>query len=1264
MKYQKFTRLTMLFYFLVALAFAPGSVDSAATNQPAAAPAKRMDVVSANPAAQMALDSLQRANRNPLMTHVSRQTRNYNFVRASSGVLAIADNSATPRARALAFLAAHGALIGMTTAECAAIAATTSSSASSKLEVLASETDSLGMTHVKLNQFYQGIPVFGAQVVVHMNHQGIVAVNGDFVPLISIGTTPYVTESVATEAARSLVQQNAAPSEKLIVGKREVTIYPAGLLEGQSIVSRLAYAIEIVGDSVAEQVWIDAQSAAVLLRIPLNQSALYRIIYSPRYDPANPDLFVQRREGDPPHPAPFVNNLYDFAGQTYNFYSSAFGRDSYDALGAIMHSVYLVNEQCPNAYWNGQSTNYCPIFDADDVVSHEWSHAYTEYTHGLIYAFQSGALNESYSDIFGESVDLINGSDGSGGSNNTQPYPDGQRWLVGEDLGQEVQELLLRDMYDPDRLGDPGKVSSTNYFCGTDDGGGVHTNSGVPNHAFALVVDGTQFAPGGSYNGQTITGIGLTKAAAIYFRAESVYQTPTTGFAEHDTAIQTSCSDLIGAPLNNLSTSSGIGTVSNQVITAGDCQEVAKAMLAVEMSATPPCSYGPVLDPNPAPICPGSTTIFSEDWETGEDGWSKTSMGYLTGLIDWQDSTMAATRFFHLNSSLPGGRTGTAAFAINPPLGQPGGGTCQPGGDYSGSHTLDSPSIVIPAGATAPKLSFDHYVATEAGVDGGQVEISRNGGAFILLPRSEYIFNPPNSHYNEAFPVGNNTGPNPNEDAWTGRNLGGNIIGSWGTTVADLSSVAQPGDTIKIRFTWSQDGCNGLVGWYIDNVRVYNCPVFQAPVLSPGSDYENPDTNGAFTLNWTRPTGASGPDLLQISTTSCAPLIFDGAESGLGNWTTSTSGAGAQNWTTSTAKPQHTGTTFFAQGIENTSNAESYLTYNNPITIPGIGQTFLNFSDWDNNEGDDNVVVEVSADGGSTWSPVYIHNRSELGTGPVSFATEPLFQRSVNLADYGGQTIRLRFRYSLGPDNRAGSTPFGWYVDDIAIVNEAWFDVTSTNGTSFLEHQPTGTYCYRVRTTYTLGSETVASPFSNVVNIVVAPGVSPTPTATPSSVSVSGHISYCSNPSAGPVPNVTLNLTGSGSGSTLSDGSGNYTLSALTPGGTYTVTPSKNGLAPGTPGAAINTVDVIAVQRHFLILGTPLSGCRLTAADVNGDASVNTVDAIAIQRFYLGYPTGIGNAGQYQFDPVNRTYPLIGSNQTGQNYNALIFGDVATAFVH
>ena len=108
------------------------------------------------------------------------------------------------------------------------------------------------------------------------------------------------------------------------------------------------------------------------------------------------------------------------------------------------------------------------------------------------------------------------------------------------------------------------------------------------------------------------------------------------------------------------------------------------------------------------------------------------------------------------------------------------------------------------------------------------------------------------------------------------------------------------------------------------------------------------------------------------------------------------------------------------------------------------------------------------------------------------------------------------------------------------------------------------------------------------------------------------------------------------------------------------MTPSKTARTPGSPG--INTVDVIAAQRHFLNLGTPLSGCRLAAADVNGDTSINTVDVIAIQRFFLSLSTGIANTGKYQFTPVNRSYPGVVSDQTGQNYDTLVFGDVASPF--
>ena len=172
------------------------------------------------------------------------------------------------------------------------------------------------------------------------------------------------------------------------------------------------------------------------------------------------------------------------------------------------------------------------------------------------------------------------------------------------------------------------------------------------------------------------------------------------------------------------------------------------------------------------------------------------------------------------------------------------------------------------------------------------------------------------------------------------------------------------------------------------------------------------------------------------------------------------------------------------------------------------------------------------------------------------------------------------------------------------------------------------------------------------------PTATPTPTPTPT-MSLSGTISYCSNPVPGPVASVTMNLTGSSSGSMLSDSSGNYLFTGLAFGGSYTVTPSKAARAPSSAG--INAVDVVATQRHYLQLSL-LSGCRLTAADVNGDTNVNAVDVVAIQRFYLGLGTGIANVGQYRFAPVSRTYSPLTSNQLAQNYDTLILGDVVTPF--
>jgi hypothetical protein len=180
-----------------------------------------------------------------------------------------------------------------------------------------------------------------------------------------------------------------------------------------------------------------------------------------------------------------------------------------------------------------------------------------------------------------------------------------------------------------------------------------------------------------------------------------------------------------------------------------------------------------------------------------------------------------------------------------------------------------------------------------------------------------------------------------------------------------------------------------------------------------------------------------------------------------------------------------------------------------------------------------------------------------------------------------------------------------------------------------------------------------------------SPSLTPSPTPTPASptpvsTNISGTISNCANPTPGPVSNVTLTLTGDATTSTTTDVSGFYQFSSIPSWGNYIVTPSKPARPPGPTG--INTIDVVATQRHFLNIGTPLSGCRLTAADVNGDSSINTVDVIAIQRFFLVLSTGIANVGKYQFFPLNRAYLPLTGNQTGQNYGALVLGDVATPF--
>ena len=158
---------------------------------------------------------------------------------------------------------------------------------------------------------------------------------------------------------------------------------------------------------------------------------------------------------------------------------------------------------------------------ADDVVAHELTHGVTEHTSNLFYYYQSGAINESLSDIWGEFVDQTNLAGNDSAS---------VKWLIGEDV---IGLGAIRDMEDPTTFGDPDRMTSPSYWFSMGDSGGVHTNSGINNKAAYLMVEG------GSFNGQTVTALGITKVAAIYYEVQTNLLTSGADYADlHDALFQ------------------------------------------------------------------------------------------------------------------------------------------------------------------------------------------------------------------------------------------------------------------------------------------------------------------------------------------------------------------------------------------------------------------------------------------------------------------------------------------------------------------------------------------------------------------------------------------------------------------------------------------------------------------------------------------------------------------------------------------------------
>ncbi len=255
-----------------------------------------------------------------------------------------------------------------------------------------------------------------------------------------------------------------------------------------------------------------------------------RIIYDARQGSQLPGVPV-RREGDPATSDPAVNEAYDGSGLTYDLFSEIYGRNSIDGKGLRLDSTVHYMKGYDNAFWNGQQMVYGDgdedlpaaqrLFNrftiAIDIIGHELTHGVTEYEAKLAYYGQSGALNESMSDVFGSLVKQYQ-------RNQTAAEAD---WIIGEGLfTSNINGVGIRSMkapgtaYNDPVIGkDPQPGHMKDYVNTVEDNGGVHINSGIPNRAFYVAA-------------LEIGGYAWEKAGNIWYIALRDKLTATSNFQE------------------------------------------------------------------------------------------------------------------------------------------------------------------------------------------------------------------------------------------------------------------------------------------------------------------------------------------------------------------------------------------------------------------------------------------------------------------------------------------------------------------------------------------------------------------------------------------------------------------------------------------------------------------------------------------------------------------------------------------------------------
>lgn len=433
--------------------------------------------------------------------------------------------------------------------------------AESEFVELTSKDDNLGYKHIKIQQVVKGIPVYGNEYVVHFNKSGeVYAANGSFDPAArkaKVDNTKLMKSSKAIDIAKEQVKFDALemePTAKLylynvnneyipVYEVRVNFIYPepgdwhifVDAVNG-NVVHKYNRVASITGTGkgvLGDTKTLNLTQATVSGKTQYQLKDTTRPATITTYTASNgtrlPGSIVYSTTTTINDPAAVDAHYY--AGVVYDYYKTKFNRNGINNNNMAMKSTVHYYRNYVNAFWSGtqmvygdgDGVNSLALSGGLDVIAHEMTHGVDDYEAGLIYENQSGALNESMSDVFGTLVEFYAQSSKAD-------------YLIGEDIWTPGKAGdALRSMADPTLYGDPAHMNDYQYLPNTQEGdwGGVHTNSGIPNKAFYLTA--------------TNSNIGIAKAEQIYYRALCNYLTSSSNFSACRAALAQAAADLYGA---------------------------------------------------------------------------------------------------------------------------------------------------------------------------------------------------------------------------------------------------------------------------------------------------------------------------------------------------------------------------------------------------------------------------------------------------------------------------------------------------------------------------------------------------------------------------------------------------------------------------------------------------------------------------------------------------------------------------------------------